>query len=393
MKAKIDLSTTFFNQSKIKSRRKFSKPNSNNKSLLSSSQTIDNIYKINGKKRLINNDFLNKAIKPKITKIINNKDKKDNIEHDYIKKTIFNKNNLTKAQSYTKISLMNKKINLTANMYERIIERLFNYMKIRLPRETFKDINDRYMKEISKELKSSSKKHFSPQNDLSINFIKSTATNSLNDSNTNSTPNLRLSFKNNNKISKSKKHTSLYSLTKMKILNSKTISPSKSKSKSKSYSKSSKSNSKDKSNITIKNSSKKIINCGNNQNEIIKDEILNQNNNNFLIHKKKYTNKNFEKRKKYEKKRENLNNSLNKNNITYFEQNEIKEIKEPDSLSTERRNKIKNSEQLKFIKSTIDDKLKNMFNFSYELFLNKDSESDSKKEETFQNINIFGNKI
>jgi hypothetical protein len=34
-----------------------------------------------------------------------------------------------------------------------------------------------------------------------------------------------------------------------------------------------------------------------------------------------------------------------------------------------------------------------MFNFSYELFLNKDSESDSKKEETFQNINIFGNKI
>ena len=88
-----------------------------------------------------------------------------------------------------------------------------------------------------------------------------------------------------------------------------------------------------------------------------------------------------------------MNNSLNKNNITYFEQNEIKEIKEPDSLSTERRNKIKNSEQLKFIKSTIDDKLKNMFNFSYELFLNKDSESDSKKEDTIQNITILGNKI
>ena len=287
MKAKIDLSTTFFNQSKVTSRRKLSKPNSNNKSFLSSSQTIDNIFKKNGKKRLINNDIINKAIKPKITKIIYNKDKKENFEHIFIKKSNFNKNTLTKAQSYTQISLMNKKINLTANMYERIIERLFNYMKIRLPRETFKDINDRYMKEISKELKSSSKKHFSPQNDLSINFIKSTATNSLNDSNTNSTPNLRLSFKNNNKISKSKKHTSLYSLTKMKILNSKTISPSKSKSKSKSYSKSSKSNSKDKSNITVKNNSKKIINCGNNQNEIIKDEILNQNNNNFLIHKKK----------------------------------------------------------------------------------------------------------
>ena len=276
MKAKIDLSTTFFNQSKITSRRKLSKPNSNNKSFLSSSQTIDNIYKKNEQKRLINNDFLNKAIKPKISKIIHNKDKKENFDNNFLNKTNFNKNTLTKAQSYTQISLMNKKINLTANMYERIIERLFNYMKIRLPRETFKDINDRYMKEISKELKSSSKKHFSPQNDLSINFIKSTATNSLNDSNTNSTPNLRLSISNLNKFNQSKKHSSLYSLTKMKILNSKAISPSKSKSKSKSYSKSSKSNSKDKSNVTAKNSSKKNNNYVIHQSEILKEKISNQ---------------------------------------------------------------------------------------------------------------------
>jgi hypothetical protein len=391
MKAKIDLSTTFFNQSKITSRRKLSKPNSNNKSFLSSSQTIDNIYKKNEQKRLINNDFLNKAIKPKISKIIHNKDKKENFDNNFLNKTNFNKNTLTKAQSYTQISLMNKKINLTANMYERIIERLFNYMKIRLPRETFQDINNRYMKEISKEFKSSSKKHFSPQNDLSINFIKSTATNSLNDSNTNSTPNLRLSFSNLNKFNQSKKHSSLYSLTKMKILNSKAISPSKSKSKSKSYSKSSKSNSKDKSNITVKNNSKKISNYGINQIEIIKDEKSNQLNNRILIKKKKFIN--CKKKNLYEKKRDNLNNSSNKNNITYFEHNEIKEIKEPDSLSTERRNKIKNSEQLKFIKSTIDDKLKNMFNFSYELFLNKESESDSKKEETIQNIIILDKKI
>ena len=50
------------------------------------------------------------------------------------------------------------------------------------------------MKEISKEFNSSSKKHFSPQNDLSINFIKSTTTNNLNDSNTTSILTLRLSF-------------------------------------------------------------------------------------------------------------------------------------------------------------------------------------------------------
>ena len=34
-----------------------------------------------------------------------------------------------------------------------------------------------------------------------------------------------------------------------------------------------------------------------------------------------------------------------------------------------------------------------MFNFSYELFLNKESESDSKKEETIQNIIILDKKI
>ena len=42
-------------------------------------------------------------------------------------------------------------------------------------------------------------------------------------------------------------------------------------------------------------------------------------------------------------------------------------------------NNEKSNEQLKEIKSSLDDNLKVMFNFSYEGFLNKESESESKK--------------
>lgn len=42
-------------------------------------------------------------------------------------------------------------------------------------------------------------------------------------------------------------------------------------------------------------------------------------------------------------------------------------------------NDFKNSEQLKKIKSTLDENLKGMFNFSYECFLNKESETESRK--------------
>lgn len=42
-------------------------------------------------------------------------------------------------------------------------------------------------------------------------------------------------------------------------------------------------------------------------------------------------------------------------------------------------NDMKNSDQLKKIKSSLDDNLKVMFNFSYECFLNRESESESKR--------------
>ena len=42
-------------------------------------------------------------------------------------------------------------------------------------------------------------------------------------------------------------------------------------------------------------------------------------------------------------------------------------------------NVTKNEEMMKQIKNTLDDNLKVMFNFSYENFLSKESESESKK--------------
>ena len=67
-------------------------------------------------------------------------------------------------------------------------------------------------------------------------------------------------------------------------------------------------------------------------------------------------------------KRENSNKNINK-------KNEIN-----DNLNEQNLNKNeKNDEQLKQIKSGLDENLKYLFNFSYENFLNKESESESKK--------------
>jgi hypothetical protein len=65
-----------------------------------------------------------------------------------------------------------------------------------------------------------------------------------------------------------------------------------------------------------------------------------------------------------------------KNNI-------IKNVNKKEIKSSDYETK-KNSEQLKEIKSSLDDNLKIMFNFSYEYFLNKESET----EKSFDNINL-----
>ncbi len=382
MKKKADLSTTYISHSKFTSRK--NKQMCNAKSFFLSSQTIDNKSKIIDKKILINKKILS-HIKSNIISPNKANEKKEIINPNFINNYSLNKKYFKKSQSYRQSSLNNKKQNLTVKMYEKIIQRLFNYMKIVLPREKYYDISNRYLKEVSRELNFSSKKN-SSQNDLTItNLIKSTTANSLNDSNTNSFSNLKLNSNNNTNISKRRKeHSSLYTLNKLKILNYKTMSHSKSKSPSKS----SKSNSKEKKHINKigKSSAKKLINCrifNRINKEILNIEALKPNKNN-INNKKKFLNKSIN--NKYTNNINNKNNNNNNNNnnlsvdinnITFFEKKE--DNKDNDSSSTEKRNKIKNSEQLIKIKSSLDDDLKKMFNFSYESFLNKESESNSKK--------------
>ena len=76
----------------------------------------------------------------------------------------------------------------------------------------------------------------------------------------------------------------------------------------------------------------------------------------------------------------NMSNNTNSTNVKsgYIDLNEKKKnIKSGGEIK--KKNSIKNEEMMKEIKNTLDDNLKVMFNFSYENFLSKESESESKK--------------
>ena len=59
-----------------------------------------------------------------------------------------------------------------------------------------------------------------------------------------------------------------------------------------------------------------------------------------------------------------------------------------ENKNNENEKENKNEEQLKQIKSGLDENLKYLFNFSYENFLNKESENDSKKTVSEYNNNV-----
>ena len=77
-----------------------------------------------------------------------------------------------------------------------------------------------------------------------------------------------------------------------------------------------------------------------------------------------------------DKKNENINNNRK---IYKKESRNKKEENKEDNKNKENEKENKTEEQLKQIKSGLDDNLKFLFNFSYENFLNKESENDSKK--------------
>ncbi len=133
------------------------------------------------------------------------------------------------------------------------------------------------------------------------------------------------------------------------------------------------------------------------------------------LNKKNQTN-NFNKNKisktikYYDKKNENINNNKStkaKENINIKsdkkseiieKKNEINNIRNNISnninknINLNKNENKKNDEQLKQIKSGLDENLKFLFNFSYENFLNKESESESKKSASDYNNYESSNK-
>lgn len=150
----------------------------------------------------------------------------------------------------------------------------------------------------------------------------------------------KCSFENLNKKEISKNH-SLDKLTKMNSLKQCTIE----KSKLQSYR-----NEKEKENEKNKSRSKAMNkNCSfklNSTNHQVKLKEVQE----------------YQEKEEYIPNKKNKTSNRKRDNIDIF--NEV--------------NEVKSSEQLKEIKSSLDDNLKVMFNFSYECFLNRESESESK---------------
>ena len=438
MKSLIDLSS-FTNKSRLSNRGKIIKQSSNNKSYFSSNPTIENNSR--GKNLKIGKNY--KYLKQSNT---NNENKSKNKSNDSKKIKSYDKNNNIEknkfiGQSYRTLrhpsfSFLNVKI------YERVIDKLFSFMKSILPSETYNEIKMKFISEITKEIcfYNKNENNNNLQNSSSItNIIKSIETNNLNRK-INSGLKLSYNIINNNIEKNNKKHSSLYSLKKSKILNNRTISNSRSKSKSNSKSKSktpskSKSNSKEKMNIIKSNKiilnsrlfekinnellklenskpyiqkkyiyeKRKLINKSNSKPKI-KTEINNSLNQNIKINSKTTTNSKNKNKNNINNNYKEVNKENNVLNITnvnfkkdennFINLNEEKIENEKNNI-LDNNNEIKNSEQLKKIKSTLEPNLKYMFNFSYEGFLNKESETDSKKsleENINNNSNIYKKK-
>jgi hypothetical protein len=71
-----------------------------------------------------------------------------------------------------------------------------------------------------------------------------------------------------------------------------------------------------------------------------------------------------------------IDNTNNDKNDEYDENEDNNEINENNNKN--KKYKLLNEEMMKKIKNTVDDNLKKMFNFSYENFLSKESEQESK---------------
>ena len=319
-------------------------------------------------------------------------------------------------------------LKLNTKIYEKVIDKLFFYMKNILPLETYENIKNKFILDFKQEIininnqlnisnqkenKSSlsniikktilnisnnNNKIFSPKNikneknkisslySLKKRYNKNISKTTNNSINKSKETNYSLSkgIIENNKIKLSKKRNDKYdrkyTLVNTKImLNSKLFQKLKDDYIKLDLGNKTMRNKKNKKTLlqisinnlkTIHNRNLQVTNISESNSQSISNSI-NKKNNKFKLNKSLYFSN-------IKKKTKNILNNDNKKII-----NNNNQLNNKDNyINNDFKN---NSEQLKVIKSSLDDNLKVMFNFSYECFLNKESESQSKKsfEDTF----------
>ena len=149
----------------------------------------------------------------------------------------------------------------------------------------------------------------------------------------------------------------------------------------------------------INNNNNNNINNNNSNNSKNKKKIINNNNSFNFSNLFFNSNENIKSRNnKYNIKNYLKDVKLNNNLIKKIQKENIKKKTNNKNINNNNNNKNNininnkiNNEQLKEIKNNLDENLKKIFNFSYEYFLNKESETESKKslEENNQKSNKY----
>ena len=262
------------------------------------------------------------------------------------------KYNKSKNSILSKISL-----NKIIDSYERSIISLFDLIKNLFENNIYLELKQKFKIEFENNLKSKNKEEKDSSNSIRkiINETLKKYTNI--NSNSQSKNNLELTPS----FIKTKPHTLL-------IKNERNHSPYQSNQKN-TYTQIQKYNSYSNKNRNSKSTQNNSSINSNNKCSFNRELLFNQNKINISIHKK---NSNNFKNIINDNNINNNNNYNNKVNININDINDMNENKNNNELEL-------NNELLSKIKDSLDDTLKNMFTFSYENFLNKESERLDKK--------------
>ena len=200
------LKISSFNKSNIKinSYRKNTNPNTNSKSYFSNNLILDT-NNSKSKEKKINSS------RKKYKTSAHSKEKSTSKNKDELLSSRIIKNNIKFPNNNNNNSNVNKKINI--EIYEKIIDNLFLYLKKILPNEIYKDIKNFFILNLNQEIK-----NFYFFKNFDSNF-KSSISNQIKESISKSFSNEVEFIDNNNTLKNNKnKQGSLYTLSKSKIV-------------------------------------------------------------------------------------------------------------------------------------------------------------------------------